>query len=89
MVIVQLGHPQPVFANQSLAPVESGCTLVAKVTSNKSRMFTLFVFIWILDNQSPVGRFSFTGCMMSQLTGQPLPWVWLSTKNAHNENHYI
>jgi len=61
LIIMQLGHPQPRFANQILTPVESGLTLVTSVTCDTSWMLTLFCACIGSVNQSPVGRSTLTG----------------------------
>jgi len=57
---MQLGQPQPGFANQSLAPYESGWTSVTAVTCDTSRMLTLFVWVWLTRVWTLVGHSSST-----------------------------
>jgi len=55
-LIMQLGQPQPSFANRSQAPVESGWTLVTTVTCDMSWVLTLFCSGWLTRVQLVVLR---------------------------------
>ena len=68
---MQLAQAHLRSANSNLVLIESGCTLVAAVTCDTSRVLTLFVLVWLARVWLVV--FLPVVCVISRLMGRPRP----------------